>query len=154
MDIRGLGYVTALSTDLEQWREYGTKVLGLMEAAESTDDLLLLKLDERAYRIAVEKSDRNGFGTSGWEVADQQAFDQAVSELEAADVDTSLGSEEEIQARKVQALVKFKDPVGNRHEIYWGPVSDYSRFISPVGVRRFVTDDLGLGHVVLPATAF
>ena len=154
MDIRGLGYVTALSTDLEQWREYATRVLGLMVAPESTDDLLLLKLDERCYRIAVEKSDRDGFGVSGWEVADQQAFDQAVAGLEAADVDVAPGTEDEIQARRVQALAKFKDPEGNRHEIFWGPVSDYSRFVSPAGVKGFVTGELGLGHVVLPATAF
>ncbi|MET4693431.1 VOC family protein [Endozoicomonas lisbonensis] len=151
MDIRGLGYVTALSTDLEQWREYAIQVLGLMIAPESTDDVLLLKLDERCFRIAVEKSDRDGFGVSGWEVADQQAFDQAVAGLEAADVDVLPG---EIQARRVQALAKFRDPEGNRHEIFWGPVSDYSRFVSPAGVKGFVTGELGLGHVVLPATAF
>lgn len=154
MDIRGLGYVIAQATDLEQWRKYGTQVLGLMEAPESTDDTLFLKLDERAYRIAVEKSDRNSFGVSGWEVANLAAFEQAVSELEAADVDITLGMEAEAQLRKVQTLVKFSDPEGNRHEIFWGPASDFTRFISPVGVRKFVTNDLGLGHVVLPATAF
>lgn len=101
MDIRGLGYVTALSTDLNQWREYGTQVLGMMEATESTDDVLLLKMDERAYRIAVEKSDSNGFGVSGWEVANQQAFDQAIVELETADVDVTSGTEAEALIRKV-----------------------------------------------------
>ena len=58
------------------------------------------------------------------------------------------------ELRKVQELVHFSDPDGNRHEIFWGPLQDFARFVSPVGVKGFVTNDLGMGHVVLPAPAF
>ena len=154
MDIRGLGYVIAESTDLSQWHEYGTQVLGMMEAADSSDELLLLKLDDRPFRIAVQKSDRDGFGSSGWEVVNPEAFEQAITELEAAGVEVIRGNAAEIASRKVQDLVKFADPEGNRHEIFWGPAIDFARFISPVGVKKFITNDLGLGHVVLPAPSF
>ncbi|MRI34015.1 biphenyl 2,3-dioxygenase [Endozoicomonas sp. OPT23] len=154
MDIRGLGYTIVETTDLAKWQEYGTQVLGLMEHEASDDNTLYLKMDERNFRIAVVKSDRDGYGVSGWEVAGPEAFAQAVSELEAADVETVVGSEEEAAARMVQALVKFNDPDGNRHEIYWGPVQDFKQFISPVGVTKFVTTDLGLGHTVLPTPSF
>ena len=30
MDIRGLGYVTLLSSDLAQWRHYASQVLGMI----------------------------------------------------------------------------------------------------------------------------
>ncbi|WP_062269324.1 VOC family protein [Endozoicomonas arenosclerae] len=154
MDIRGLGYVTVESTDLAKWQEYGTQVLGLMEHEASDENTLLLKMDERNYRIAVEKSDRDGYGASGWEVANKAAFEQAITELEAADVQVTVGTEEEAAARKVQQLIKFSDPDGNRHELFWGPIQDFKHFVSPVGVSKFVTTDLGLGHVVIPAPSF
>ena len=154
MDIRGLGYLTAESTDLDKWREFGTQVLGLQEHEASDENTLYLKMDERNYRITVEKTDRDCYGVSGWEVANKEAFETAVKELETADIDIALGSAEEAEARMVQQLVKFNDPDGNRHEIFWGPIQDFNHFVSPTGVSKFITTDLGLGHTVLPTPSF
>ncbi len=154
MDIRGLGYITAESTDLEQWRHYGTQVLGMMLTEDSDDNTLYLKMDDRNYRILVEKSDQDRYGVSGWEVSGPEAFLEAISDLEKADVQVVHGTSEEAKARKVQELIKFSDPDGNRHEIFWGPQQDFARFISPVGVKEFVSEGLGLGHTVLPTPAF
>ncbi|WP_137820695.1 VOC family protein [Pseudomonas sp. 2FG] len=155
MDIRGLGYVTVLSSDLDRWREYATQVLGMMAAAgPQADELLYLKMDERHYRILVERSDKDGYGASGWEVAGKAAFEQAIVELEQADVPVQRGSAALASLRKVQELACFSDPDGNRHELFWGPLQDFARFVSPVGVKGFVTNELGMGHVVLPAPSF
>ncbi|MBF8739493.1 VOC family protein [Pseudomonas guariconensis] len=154
MDIRGLGYVTVRSTDLAQWRHYASQVLGMMVIEDESGERLFLKMDERPYRILVQHSAQDGFGACGWEVAGQAAFDQAVAELHAAGVAVEQGSAEQAALRQVQALALFADPDGNRHELYWGPRQDFARFVSPVGVRGFVTDALGMGHVVLPAPTF
>ena len=102
----------------------------------------------------MQHSAQDGFGACGWEVAGQAAFDQAVAELHAAGVVVEQGSAEQAALRQVQALALFADPDGNRHELYWGPRQDFARFVSPVGVRGFVSDGLGMGHVVLPAPTF
>lgn len=154
MDIRGLGYVTVRSTDLAQWRHYASQVLGMMVVEDESGERLFLKMDERPYRILVQHSAQDGFGACGWEVAGQAAFDQAVAELHAAGVAVEQGTAEQAALRQVQALALFADPDGNRHELYWGPRQDFARFVSPVGVRGFVSDALGMGHVVLPAPTF
>lgn len=154
MDIRGLGYVTVRSTDLQQWRHYASQVLGMMVAEEEGGERLFLKMDERPYRMLVEHSAQDGFGVCGWEVAGQAAFDLAVAELQAANVAVERGSAEQAALRQVQALALFADPDGNRHELFWGPRQDFARFVSPVGVRGFVSDELGMGHVVIPAPTF
>lgn len=154
MDIRGLGYVTVRSSDLAQWRHYASQVLGMMVVEDESGERLFLKMDERPYRILVQHSAQDGFGACGWEVAGQAAFDQAVAELQAAGVAVELGSVEQAALRQVQALALFADPDGNRHELYWGPRQDFARFVSPVGVRGFVSDALGMGHVVVPAPTF
>ncbi|BBR54563.1 MULTISPECIES: VOC family protein [Pseudomonas] len=154
MDIRGLGYVTVRSSDLAQWRHYASQVLGMMVVEDERGERLFLKMDERPYRILVQHSAQDGFGACGWEVAGQAAFDQAVAELHAAGVAVEQGSAEQAALRQVQALALFADPDGNRHELYWGPRQDFARFVSPVGVRGFVSDGLGMGHVVLPAPTF
>ncbi|NVK43901.1 MAG: VOC family protein [Oceanospirillaceae bacterium] len=155
MDIRGLGYVCVESTDPQQWLDYGTQVLGMMVAPGMPDNgAAYLKMDERPFRIAAFKSEQDRFGCAGWEVADAAALETAAGELEQADVQVVRGSADEIAARRVQDLIRFQDPDGNRHEIFWGPAMDFARFVSPVGVSRFVTDGLGLGHVVLPAPQF
>jgi 3,4-dihydroxy-9,10-secoandrosta-1,3,5(10)-triene-9,17-dione 4,5-dioxygenase len=153
MDIRGLGYVTVAATDLKRWHDYATGVLGMMVDAGS-DERLYLKMDERPYRILVERADRDGYGACGWEVAGKASFEQAIAELQAADIEVQRGSAAEATGRKVQELARFADPDGNRHELFWGPRQDFAPFVSPAGVSGFVTSDLGMGHAVIPAPSF
>lgn len=154
MDIRGLGYVTVQSRDLQQWRRYAGEVLGMMVVEVAAGDALLLKMDERPYRLCIEQAERDGFGACGWELAGAEAFEQALAELGQADVPVQRGTTAEAAARQVQALARFQDPDGNRHELFWGPRQDFARFVSPVGVQGFVTGELGMGHAVLPAPSF
>lgn len=153
MDIRGLAYVVAESTDLPAWRRYGQDVLGMM-VQDSPAQGLRLKMDERQFRIAVESGARDAYVASGWEVQGPEAFQSALAVLEQHDVAHRLGDAALCAQRCVQQLVHFTDPSGNRHEVVWGFQSDFSRFASPVGVPRFVTGDIGMGHTVLPAPAF
>ena len=153
IDISGLAYVVAESTDVPKWKRYAEGVLGMMTAA-SPDGGLYLKMDERQFRIAVRPGPRDAYAASGWEVRDQATFDAAVAALEQAGVPSERGDAALCKLRCVQQLVAFADPSGNRHELAWGFKSDFSRFASPVGVSRFVTGDIGMGHTVLPAPNF
>lgn len=153
IDIRGLAYVVAETTDLAKWRTYAEGVLGAM-TTHAPDGGLRVKVDERQFRIAVQAGERDAYLASGWEVRDAQAFAAAVATLERAGVAMTHASASQCALRCVQQLVAFDDPSGNRHEIVWGFKSDFARFSSPVGVSRFVTGEIGMGHTVLPATAF
>lgn len=157
MSIHSLGYITVNAADLSRWEQYGTQVLGLAvneTLAQGRDGTLYLKMDDRPYRFLVQASGADSYGSSGWEAADPVEFADTVQRLRAAGVEVIQGSADEIALRQVQDMVKFSDPSGNRHELFWGAISNFGRFISPVGVRGFVTGDMGLGHTVLPAPQF
>ena len=158
MKLHSLGYIGVKSSNPALWKSYGTQVLGMMDVSEKLnadgEQRVYLKMDERHYRIVVEPSDSDGFGFCGWEMAGPQAFAKALATLEKAGIAVATASAELIAARRVQNLVGFADPVGNRHEIYWGAVSDFAPFASPVGIKNFVTGTQGFGHVVLPTPDF
>lgn len=153
IDIRGLGYMVVEATDPADWRSYGEQVLGMM-VQDAPDGGLYLKMDERAFRFAVVHGDQNRYFASGWEVADAPAFAAALETLARHGTHTEVAGAAERDMRRVQEMFWFVDPSGNRHEVYWGPKSDFRRFASPIGVPGFITDGLGLGHVVLPAPNF
>lgn len=153
IDIRGLAYVVAETTDMAKWKTYAEGVLGAM-TTPAPDGGLRVKVDERQYRIAVQSGSRNAYVASGWEVRDGEAFAAAVAALEQAGVAMRHGDAALCTLRCVQQLTAFDDPSGNTHEIVWGFKSDFARFASPVGVPRFVTGEIGMGHTVLPATSF
>lgn len=153
IDIRGLAYVVAETTTPAAWQTYAEDVLGAMTRAAPGGGLYV-KVDERQFRIAVQVGTRNAYVASGWEVCNADAFADAIAALEQAGVALHHGDAALCAQRCVQQLVAFDDPSGNRHEIVWGFKSDFARFASPVGVPRFVTGEIGMGHTVLPATAF
>ena len=151
--IQSLAYVVAQSTDIEQWRSYGEQVLG-MATAPAPGDGLYLKMDERAFRFLILPGDEDRYLASGWEVADQAAFDAVRQALEAAGV-TPEAAEDGVKAsRQVSDMLVFTDASGNRHEVSWGPTGETAPFVSPIGVPGFKTGPYGLGHTVLPALEF
>jgi len=153
IDIKGLGYIVAESGEPARWHSFGTEVLGAM-AFDQPDGGVRLKIDERTFRILVVKGGADRYLSSGWEVAHEQAFENALPLLEAAGARPRRANAAERASRGVTGLLFFEDPSGNRHELFWGIVSDFLPFDSPRGVPRYVTGELGLGHTVLPAPKF
>ena len=149
MDIAALGYVVVQAIDPETWRRFGESVLGM--AAVSLPGGLALKMDERAGRVFVETGASDRYFASGWELRSAAHFDAAHERLRAHGVDFHAGTAAECALRHVIDMVWFNDPAGNRHELFWGYRTGFARFVSPSGVPRFVTGELGLGHAVLPA---
>ena len=156
MKIHSLGYIGVNSTDPSRWVEYGTKVLGMMDVSAqlANDDSVYLKMDDRPWRILVQKSEQDSYAFSGWEVAGEDDFTAALHTLEQKGINFERAGADLVAQRRVQDLVSFSDPDGNRHELYWGPVSDFGQFASPVGIKSFITGDQGFGHVVLPTPSF
>ncbi|MEV0029582.1 VOC family protein [Nocardia sp. NPDC050793] len=147
-EVVGLGYVGLNATDLDAWRTYGTEILGLQDVSvveEAGEETVLLRADERGWRFAIHRGESGGAAYVGWEVADRRALDALEARLAAAGIvveeDDSCAA-----ARRVEGLLRCTDPDGHRLEFFYGARVPKHPFLSPRGVR-FVTGDLGLGHV-------
>jgi 3,4-dihydroxy-9,10-secoandrosta-1,3,5(10)-triene-9,17-dione 4,5-dioxygenase len=148
MKIKELGYALIGAPDLQKWRDYGTRVLGMSDH-DGPEGALYLKMDTRDFRLAVVKSEKDDLIGAGWGVADERAFNERRQALVGAGVKVTPGNEAEKKLRRVRDFFWFQDPSGKRHEVYWGAISAYAPFTSPVGVSGFVTDDMGFGHLVM-----
>ena len=84
-------------------------------------------------------------------MSSEAAFEELLGRLKEAGVAVEQATPEEAQARATARLARAEDPCNNAFEFYYGRVYDYKPFISPVGAKGFVTGDMGMGHVVLPA---
>ncbi|MFJ8014581.1 VOC family protein [Streptomyces sp. NPDC096339] len=150
MDIRALGYLRIETTDLAAWRTYVLDVLGMTEAQGSTDAQLNVRIDDRIHRFQFVAGTQDRLLAAGFEVANARALQDAAAELEAAGHAVKEGDAATLADRRVQGLVHCEDPSGNPLELCWGQAQDHTPLASPYG-NRFVTGELGLGHVVLPA---
>lgn len=157
MAINSLGYLGVHSTLTDEWLQFATGVMGLENVSErlnAGNNELYFKMDDHPYRLFVEPGDSERLGVCGWECNSEAGLNDVAERLSAAGVAFEWADATLIERRRVQNLLSFSDPAGNRHEAYWGMVSDFARFNSPVGVSSFVTGDQGMGHVVLPAPNF
>ncbi|MCX2928975.1 VOC family protein [Mycobacterium sp. CVI_P3] len=148
MTLKALGYMRIEATDVAAWREFGLKVLGMVEGDGAIPDALYLRMDDFAARLVIVPGDRDRLLVSGWEVADAAALQGLRENLAKAGVDFVEGTREEKSERRVEGLIRFSDPAGNVLEAFHGAQYLGRRFVSPYG-HKFVTAEQGLGHVVL-----
>ncbi|MBF4162099.1 iron-dependent extradiol dioxygenase HsaC [Nocardioides acrostichi] len=151
MDLKSMGYVRVSSTDLDQWRTFAGKVLGLAETRGPTEGNLYYRIDQVSARLVVVPGEVDQLTCVGWEVADHKALQEVREHLQKAGVDFEEGTRDEIDERRVQELVRFSDPFDNVFEVFHG-ISYESRPVVPPYGAQFVTGDQGMGHVVLPVS--
>lgn len=149
MDIRALGYVRVASTDLEKWRHFAGKVLGLAEGRGPDPANLYFRMDALSARIVIEPSDRDCLSAMGWEVADHRALAVALDELKQHGVVVHEATPEELKERRVEGMIRFEDPWENVFELFHGASYESRPLVTPYA-NTFVTGDQGLGHIVVP----
>ncbi|MEV4316571.1 iron-dependent extradiol dioxygenase HsaC [Actinocrispum sp. NPDC049592] len=148
MSIRQLGYLRIEATDMAAWREYGLKVLGMVEGQGSDPDALYLRMDDFPARLVIVPGEADRLAQSGWETANAAGLAEIRRRLEDAGVPYKEGSAAELADRRVAELISFEDPSGNTLEVFHGAALQHRRVVSPYG-HKFVTEEQGLGHVVL-----
>ncbi|SDH54153.1 3,4-dihydroxy-9,10-secoandrosta-1,3,5(10)-triene-9,17-dione 4,5-dioxygenase [Actinokineospora alba] len=148
MGIRSLAYLRIEATDMPAWREYGLKVLGMVEGKGSDPEALYLRMDDFPARLVIVPGAADRLSASGWEAANAADLDEVRANLSAAEVAFKEGTAEELADRRVAELIRFDDPSGNTLEVFHGAALEHRRVVSPYG-HRFVTGEQGLGHVVL-----
>ena len=150
--ISSLGYLRISSADPAAWREFGTKVLGMVEGRGPDPDAVYLRMDDFPARLVIVPGEHERLLASGWEVADERALAEVADVLASAGIPVKTGDAAELADRRVGQLLHADDPSGNSLEIFCGAALDNRPAVSPYG-NVFVTGDQGLGHVVLPAAS-
>ncbi|WAL67572.1 VOC family protein [Amycolatopsis cynarae] len=148
MGIRSLGYLRIEATDMAKWREYGLKVLGMVEGKGTDPEALYLRMDDFPARLVISPGESDRLVVAGWEVANAAELAEVRSSLDAHEVPYKEGTPEQLADRRVCELITFEDPSGNTLEVFHGAALEHRRVVSPYG-HRFVTGEQGLGHVVL-----
>jgi 3,4-dihydroxy-9,10-secoandrosta-1,3,5(10)-triene-9,17-dione 4,5-dioxygenase len=152
--ISSLGYVRIESADPGAWREFGLKILGMTEGSAPKgggpeEGAVYLRMDDFPARLVIIPGSADRLLASGWEVRDAQALAAVGRALSDAGVPYKAATDDELVARRVGSMLSTEDPAGHQLEFFCGAALDSRPAVSPYG-NRFVTGDLGLGHVVLP----
>jgi 2,3-dihydroxybiphenyl 1,2-dioxygenase len=148
MELQSLGYVGLRARNLEDWAGFGENFLG-MQVVERGRSALRLRMDDRSQRLIVEAGATEGPGFLGWEVADAAALEGLAARLEAAGVRVERQPKSLADARRVEELIAFSDPLGNRLEAFYGAEIAAEPFRPGRAISGFRTGPLGMGHVVL-----
>ena len=146
--ISSLGYVGVASPRAKEFETFGPEILGTPLWTEPKDGVTYLRLDERAYRIAVHPGERDELRYVGWEVAGPEALDEAIGQLERAKIPVERADSPQCAERHVEGMAWLRDPWGQRHELFYGQRAFLS-FRPTRDISGFVTGELGLGHIVL-----
>jgi extradiol dioxygenase len=129
--IRNLACIGFTSPDTDGWRTFGPQVLGAELAPDEHDGVVRLRVDEAAHRITIRPGETDDLAYLSWEVDDLAT---SVAAVEAAGI-------------TVQDYA-FTDPFGFRHQLV-KQVEQGGPFTPGRKLSGFVTDEQGLGHVVL-----
>jgi len=147
--ISSLGYLRFSSADVGAWREFGLKVLGMSEGRGPEPGALYLRMDDFPARLVIVPGQSEKLLAAGWEVADAAALAAVGRALADAGVPFKAATAEELAARRVGSMLRAEDPAGHVLEVFCGAALEHRPAVGAYGTR-FVTGDLGLGHVVLP----
>ena len=149
--IQSLGYLRIESADVAAWREFGVRVLGMMEGRGPEAGAVYLRMDEFPARLVILPGEQDRLLASGWEVPGGDELAEVSRALAQAGVAVKAGTAAELAERRVGQLLRFEDPSGHTLEVFCGAALEHRPAVSQYG-NRFVTGAMGLGHVVLPVS--
>src|ERR1700716_3265532 len=127
MPMQALGYAGFGSAALDDWRQFGTGLVGL-QAVERRPSLLAFRMDDRKQRIVIDRAMPDGARLFGWEVADAVALEALAARLGNAGGDGPAEPRALADNRRVRGLISFRDPAGNRLEVFYGAEVDDTPF--------------------------
>lgn len=145
-----LGYIGFTARDISAWKTFAPEVLGLQIAQELEDGTLVLRADLHQRRIIIHPGERDDIAYVGWECRSSDDLKQLRDALRAAQVSFDEVGRQAANDLGVREMIRFHDLDGVLIEAHYGPTLLASQpFVSPVGARPFVTQEQGLGHLVL-----
>lgn len=141
-----MGYMVAESNRQEAWHRFASEGLGLhVDKVES--GALALRVDDHQRRIIVTKGPAEDVVALGWQLANREALDLALSRLHDRGAFIKPSSVEEARSRGVEHFWQVQGPKGLALELYTTPV--LSNRPLRMKASGFITGDAGVGHVAI-----
>ncbi len=153
MAVQALGYLGISAQSIDEWSNFATRQLGL-QLVDRAASSCAFRMDDRRQRVIVDKERPDTERFFGWEVSDAASFDALAGKLEAAGVAVRREPAALADQRFVRDLISFRDPAGNRIEVFHGPSLADTPFTPGRNISGFRAGSLGVGHVVLTVTDF
>src|SRR3984957_1084058 len=151
MSIRSLGYLRIEATDMQAWRDYGLKVLGMVEgkgAPDGAPGALYLRMDDFPARLVIVPGKHDRLSEAGWECANAEGLQEIRNQLDVEGTPYKEATAAELAGRRGHERFKFSGRSGSGVGVFHGAALEHRRDVSPYG-HKFVTGEQGLGHVVL-----
>ena len=147
MTVHHLAYAGFTSPAADDWRSFGPDILGAQLADDGPDGAVRLRIDEKAWRVAVHPGEVDDLAYLGWSVPEGDV-EELVARLEAAGL--TVTDEPAVAVdRQVGRLASFTDPYGFRHELV-DDLDDGTDFVPGRPLDGgFVTGPQGVGHMVM-----
>ena len=110
MSIRSLGYLRIEATDMQAWRDYGLKVLGMIEGKGSTEGALYLRMDDFPARLVIVPGEHDRLSEAGWECANAEGLQEIRNRLDVEGTPYKEATAAELADRRVDEMIRFSDP--------------------------------------------
>ena len=130
------------------------EVIGLVPGEDAGQGILTWRNDDKAQRVIVQPGPVNDAVFLGVEAADAVVFDRVADRLAHSGRPLAESSKDEANARRVARMAHVTAPWGMRIELVQGLDHGTAPFSSPLVPGGFLTEGVGLGHVVFATTAF
>ncbi len=149
-EVQNLAYVVIGASDLPAWRSFATEIVG-MGTTEAANGALGLRLDNHPWRLLIEQGSDDDLTHAGWDLSSDAELDAFIARLRSKDVAVREEPIGFAEARCVKRLFSIEDPNGFRHEFFAGRTglqNDGGSLSSILRGDGFVTDELGIGHIL------
>lgn len=151
MNVDSLGYVAFNVSKLDEWRALLEKVFGMepRPRTDAGDGAIDYRIDGYHHRLTLIPTETDSVAAIGWEVSTVAKLEATVAALRDRQIVVTAEAGELCATRKVKQLYSFTCPmIGNRQELYFGPLVSNTPFTPSRGISGYKTGTLGLGHVV------
>ena len=126
MSVAAAGYLIIEAQDPAAWMDFGTGILGLMDAnRDDAQGAKYLRMDDHPFRFMIEPGNADRLIAAGLEYRTEADWQAACDALTAAGHSVVTGSDEDAERRCVTRFVTVIDPSGNILELYYGRKLDY-----------------------------
>jgi 2,3-dihydroxybiphenyl 1,2-dioxygenase len=116
---------------------------------EGDPDSIYFKLDDRRHRLAFHPGKTDRLSYIGWEAKGKLEFHAAVARFREHGVKVTVGDAQLCAQRGVKELVRFRDPVGYQHELFYAQKWTPGSFVPGRRHGGFVCGNRGFGHIVV-----
>jgi 2,3-dihydroxybiphenyl 1,2-dioxygenase len=143
-----LEYIGLELSNPATWQRFATATLGLQSVAPADSQTRLLAMDQKNYRISIEPGVDDDVAHLGWSVEREADLEAIAHRLTNAGVDVTRASKDQAAQRGATMMIRARDPSGLIAEIVVDATATASD-PNPESEARFVTGELGVGHVAL-----